>query len=764
MLQRLPIRFLLALVLLCTVAASARRVQADTALKVEYGWGERVRAGRWMPITVFVSDPKTREAVLELYAPQGGSYAMRVRQVFVLSPVETVLQLYVPMRFAGSDAPGVVIRDASSDKTLARYPEDPDSINFYQKFADAGRRFVGISGIRTTLLNQDNRLGDDPADFAYMPPDLLPTASVGYDGLDLLILNKPNVARLAPERQNAILEWVHSGGNVLLWPGDDPLPDKAPLAAALPCSIGTVKDYPLDPRDRAMIDDARPFTGLRGRVLAPRAGAEEARPFPNSDVRAYRARYGAGMIVVSPVDVGAFRYANQQEQSAVWNPLTRGMGLRSAELHDNAGVSTGYGADPVSQRQEVAVQRVQDVLGDVPGAGQFGFSYVAVVLIGMMVVVGPVDWFVLKRLGRQPWTWVTTTGWIALVTLGAIFIGHWFKSGQLYFRTMEVVDQVGDSTVGTTGITCIYSPRTTDYHLDAPPDPATDAGAAGAELPPQTDRPAPPGWWQPASGEQYFSRSGMKNDIDFHQTDTGNAPGREAGGMERPMVINIWNMRFLRCDTTKPDAPLLASTLSIGAPRRQIRLTLARTEKDTTWDADRAPRVVGSVTNLTDKTLTNIRIRTAQGFAVMDANVAPKKLDVPYGMAEAQTKEASARAVWPPLIARIGPHATVQVDAPLRGSGVLPQLEQNYQYQRYGYTAAPTDPDLVWLPASELAGRRAQVADVMVASGTAICLYAEVEDPAPPAVLREPGAIQKHYKLVRALFPIHPTTSKSLFK
>ena len=51
-------------------------------------------------------------------------------------------------------------------------------------------------------------------------------------------------------------------------------------------------------------------------------------------------------------------------------------------------------------------------IGDVPGAGRFGFSYSRWCLLAMMFVVGPVDWFVLKGLGRQPWTWVTTTGWI----------------------------------------------------------------------------------------------------------------------------------------------------------------------------------------------------------------------------------------------------------------------------------------------------------------------------------------------------------------
>src|SRR3712207_8616828 len=55
----------------------------------------------------------------------------------------------------------------------------------------------------------------------------------------------------------------------------------------------------------------------------------------------------------------------------------------------------------------------------------------------------------LKKLGRQPWTWVTTGGWVALINLGAIYAGHVFKSGELHYRTVELVDQIGRVHVWT---------------------------------------------------------------------------------------------------------------------------------------------------------------------------------------------------------------------------------------------------------------------------------------------------------------------------
>ena len=84
---------------------------------------------------------------------------------------------------------------------------------------------------------------------------------------------------------------------------------------------------------------------------------------------------------------------------------------------------------------------------------------------------------VLKRLGLQPWTWVTTAGWIAVITLGAILVGGLFKSGTLSYRTTTVIDEADHSRIAALTLAGIYSPRTTDYTL------ATE----------------PHMWWQPAA-------------------------------------------------------------------------------------------------------------------------------------------------------------------------------------------------------------------------------------------------------------------------
>jgi hypothetical protein len=198
-----------------------------------------------------------------------------------------------------------------------------------------------------------------------------------------------------------------------------------------------------------------------------------------------------------------------------------------------------------------------------------------------MLVVGPVDWIVLKRLGRQPWTWITTSGWIALVTLGALYLGHILKSGELHYHSARLIDQAGGSTVAVIDTVGIYSPRTAQYELTTNPE----------------------GWWEPLSADVYYNRSGIRTDIDFHQDYRGNVP--------TPMTINVWNLRFLTSDTIETGPPLL--------------------EADLRYD-DRRPRqdqLVGTIKNVSNVTLGEIWLRTSNGYCIVSGTLPPgASLDV----------------------------------------------------------------------------------------------------------------------------------------
>src|SRR5207248_9801943 len=104
--------------------------------------------------------------------------------------------------------------------------------------------------------------------------DELPTNPIGYDCLDVLILNAPDLSSLSAEQQQAIADWVRTGGNLLMWPADTPVPESGPPIDLLPCRIGTSAVIELNPEELKKVGLTPRYGKLPARMLSPRADAE----------------------------------------------------------------------------------------------------------------------------------------------------------------------------------------------------------------------------------------------------------------------------------------------------------------------------------------------------------------------------------------------------------------------------------------------------------------------------------------------------------
>ena len=664
-----------------------------TSLRVRAGWGGRVQPDRWNPVYITLSDSATRNILFEFRAPHGGFYGMKSRQVITIGPEPQTFIVYMPLRQFMPEDLSFVIRDATTRRRLADYPGGP-----YFSFApvaptNPGYSLLGISGKRVTLRPLMNTLPGARLDASHIETEELPTSAIGYDCLDVLILNAPDFTALLPEQQQAILEWVRTGGNVLLWPGDSPVPESGHLLNALPCRIGGTAVIELSPDELKIAGLSPRFGKLPARVLEPRQGSTPIALLGTERVTGHQSRLGLGRVLVCPVDLSSLQFSNPTKTWTAWRVVLKGMIRR---LPDNAVAQSDEnyyaGVSETQVREATALRQVGDLLGTVPGAGSFGFGYVAGVLIVMMVVVGPVDWFVLKKLGRQPWTWATTTGWVALVTLSAVYAGHLFKSGELHWRTFELVDQADGVAVARTDLAALYSPRTTEYTIETRPD----------------------SWWQPASpGDEFYGYRRSAQDVTFDQTYRGSTPD--------PMVVNVWNLRFLRAETTAAAPALVDAKLRI-----EQRQSNGRTTK----------HLVGTITNTGIEPLIHVAVRISAGWARPFVN---------------------RGATQPAEPVRIEPGQTVEIDSMIDTTAPAPPAAQANDWRRmrytyYGDTVAQIDRNRIWDQGGDLSMRRTDRIEQWVAERDDLaCVYAECEKPPAAAELSGSQPIESHWKVVRAL-------------
>ncbi len=418
------------------------------------------------------------------------------------------------------------------------------------------------------------------------------------------------------------------------------------------------------------------------------------------EANAYTWRVGLGRVALSPINLGDMSSGNSEHAMALWRPILKTFPgiLPEPVIPSTQPVGPGI-ANPLVAPvngfadegiDDDASMQIADFLGNVKGAGQISFWYVAVVLMGLMVIVGPVDWLVLKKLNRQPWTWVTTSGWVLLVTTGAIFAGHLVKGGQLVYRTLRTVDQVDDHAIASTDYLAIYSPRTRVYTVGADPD----------------------AWWQPGGVSEYGG-SGMKVDVDFHQTDRGNVP--------ESMLVNIWSLRFLRGDNVASGPPLLAADLHYEPV---------------------AGRVTGTVTNLTDTPLKNIRIRGPKGIGNCMLEWVPSL---------AQTAPSG-----PPIVTEIPANATVHVETVLSPEPNNNNFEQSPIYHRYRYYREPqaVDEANIWPTAAGLNAARGLKMQERMQKESYAMIYAEsVKPPSAAPLSGQKAEVEENWRFIRALVP-----------
>lgn len=712
-------RSLLIAALISTAASAA------TTLDVKTGWDGCVRNGRWMPIFITASDPRPIQAMIELAVPQRGPYVMQLRQFMALGPQPTTVILYAPTGEEFGEPLTVVLRDAESGKTLARWPSDEaDPFQRFDRSLSPTEKMVGVTG-SSSRLDVFQQYAGSQMRVGGLRPELLPDQPVGYDALDLLVLNRADLNSIEPSRQQAIADWVRAGGTLLMWPSDEPTPAESPIGRILPCRVGGPKNYAFSEKQRRERGFIARIQGMMGFELKPTPDAQPIELLPADPdgvkMTAYTLSHGFGRVIVSPVNLNEFHFQNTGDSNQFYRTF-----LDHFSETEQEGAARGYyGQDPATQLQTTATSELQDHLANVPGAGRFGFSYVVWVVLGMMAVVGPLDWFVLRKLGRQPWTWVTTAGWISLITVGALYIGKVFKSGDLHYRTVTLIDQAGDEVVARTSLVGVYSPQTTDYHFDAASTQTDASGKPVASLQP------PAGWWEPVSAN-YWGGGGMTTDVPFRQTTEGNLP--------QGMTINVWNMRALRGENLIGGDPILRADLTLATVDRSVRLK-------------------GTITNLSKQPLTDVRILIDDGFVVpvgakpVTPPAAPRDdKDPPYSLVITEPSSRYRRLLAiQPFVARMDVGQSIEVVGELRPANTPSGVDGDYSY----YDRMPPASDSVWALATGLSGRRTFVVDRALAAKTHAVIYARLDSAPAPAVLREnEGAIERHNTVVRVLVPL----------
>ena len=101
--------------------------------------------------------------------------------------------------------------------------------------------------------------------------------------------------------------------------------------------------------------------------------------------------------------------------------------------------------------------------------GLSGFLWLTLIIGAYILVIGPLDWWVVKRTGRPWFTWVVFLGAIVCFSLVSYGYSNLVHSGTMQTVSASVLDvAAGDAQARGNAIFWVYSTRNSRYHLSTP--------------------------------------------------------------------------------------------------------------------------------------------------------------------------------------------------------------------------------------------------------------------------------------------------------
>ncbi len=383
------------------------------------------------------------------------------------------------------------------------------------------------------------------------------------------------MASLDGLRSQALVEWVKRGGHLVIAVGANWQAVKdsalAPLLPGIP--NGRVKLASLEALD-IFVNSTKPITPP-GTPEVMVTKLDNLRVPPLSAMSnvplIVRDAYGFGRVTMITMDVNQKLFSDWADRGQFWTRVIdlrhqRDPGATGPQFVGGAGRFNRYGVS------DLATQ-LRALLEDFPGVKLIPFGWVAFFIFLYILLIGPGDYFFLKKvLKRMELTWITFPTIVVVVSLVAYYAAYLLKGNDLLVNQVDLVDvdQVDGLVRGSTWAS-LFSPQNRDYTIRTVPLPLdhdaspSESGSAGEPNPsPGTDMMMS---WFSSPEDQFGAMGSSSRRFSFAGSGYSYQPIREVEMLEG-VRIPIWSTKCVTAQWFGPIAPLVDSELQrVGTDR-----------------------------------------------------------------------------------------------------------------------------------------------------------------------------------------------------
>ena len=479
----------LVVVLLCVFinSADSDAADADASLQVEVtlGFNGRFKQGTWTPVHVEITNENTAkfQGRLVLESPDGEGIAVRFvdrHLQLTVPPTTTVTRTaYIKIgRLPWSVVVSVVDdtnQQAAFKKTFGRLDDGQLSTTDFLILQIGNRLPLSASRLQTELTGRPD-LVEVAIQSQTRDYHKLPDRWYGYAAVDLLIITtsaEDLLEQLSTQQQQAIRQWIYQGGRMLLFAGQrgpELSQDNEVLGSLIPGKIDRViTNWNTSGIEKYGNADERLIlnrqTGSSLSLITPSDGVVVLRDTQNAQAEhaliVHSAR-GLGSVTFVAFDPDQEPFASWGATPAILNRLVINSHFaeRGNEQLGKGFKSSNAGFDDISGQLRSSLDRFD-------GVTPTRFMWVAGLLGMFILVIGPLDYYILRRFKRLHWTWVTFPVAILVFSLIAVLMVSALRTSPPALNQIEIVDIDSlTQTVRGSNYATVYSPTTAAYSLE----------------------------------------------------------------------------------------------------------------------------------------------------------------------------------------------------------------------------------------------------------------------------------------------------------
>ncbi|HWX18645.1 MAG TPA: hypothetical protein VN578_01945 [Candidatus Binatia bacterium] len=482
------------LLVVCGVVGPAR---AALQFDVFLGYDGVVPEASWFPVVCEVkNDGPAFMATVEV---DGGTYNQsQTRQMVVELPTGTLKRFTIPVFSAarGFTSWDVRLLDERG-KVRAEQPNlrPTKQIAIGTPLIGSLSRGAGWTPPIKPILPQHAEM--QPA-AARLQPSIFPDNPLVLERLDCIYLNSERASDLHDEAQlKALYAWLYAGGHLIVGVEQPSDINSTPwLKKLFPCDLKdlkTIKQH-TELQDWLRRDswptNVSQSSDYRRQFGRARTGSGEeisgSNPFANLnsdlDFEAAPLQVAVGAVSDGAAEVTAgdtplmvtaqrgrgrvtaLMFSPEREPVRSWKNLPT-FWAKLAEVPGDWYVSSDY-----SQQGGWSSDGIFGAMIDSTQVHKLPVGWLLLLLLVYLVVIGPLDQFWLKRIGKPMLTWITFPCYVVLFSLVIYFIGYKLRAGESEWNDLHVVDVLlnGDRAElrGRT-YSSVYAPSNQRYLLES---------------------------------------------------------------------------------------------------------------------------------------------------------------------------------------------------------------------------------------------------------------------------------------------------------